>query len=66
MKILVNGKPQEASGGITIKDILAKMGADTRYLAVAVNGDFVPRSEHGKTEIRDGDDIEVVSPQAGG
>lgn len=62
----MNGKPRDARNGITVNGLLEEIKVDARYVAVAVNGAFVPRSEYGETAIRKGDDVEIVSPQAGG
>ena len=65
--ISVNGKDQSSTVK-TIAELLAAEGVDpaAQFLAVAINGDVVPRSEWGAAEIRPGDSIEIVTPAPGG
>jgi len=66
MKLTVNGKPMEADPGITVEALLARLGLPPRRLAVAVNGEVLPRSEHPAQFLREGDEIEVIQAVAGG
>ena len=65
--ISVNGK-EKSSSTKTIAGLLAAEGVDpaAQFLAVAINGDVVPRSEWGAVKICPGDVIEIVSPAPGG
>jgi sulfur carrier protein len=65
--ISVNGKDQSSTVR-TIAELLASEGVDqaAQFLAVAINGDVVPRSKWGAAEIRPGDAIEIVTPAPGG
>lgn len=33
---------------------------------IALNQTFIPRNQHGSTHLNNGDDIELLSPMAGG
>ncbi|MBI5178961.1 MAG: sulfur carrier protein ThiS [Nitrospinae bacterium] len=66
MNIRINGETKEVPEGMTVQSLLDIVKAEAKYVAVAVNTDFVPRSEHAKTKIMEGDDVEIVSPQSGG
>ena len=65
MKVKVNGKEREIAAGTTVKGLLA-MKAELKYVAVAVNMEFVPHSEYDGVLLKAGDEVEIVSPQAGG
>jgi sulfur carrier protein len=65
MDIQINQKPLTLPEGATVADALAAFGARPPY-AVALNGDFVARTQHGARALSAGDRLDVVSPVAGG
>jgi sulfur carrier protein len=66
MRLKVNGKPLEAEPGTTVRLLLEGMALPSPRVAVAVNGEVSPRSEHARRVLRDGDEIEVIHAVAGG
>lgn len=66
MKLTINGEKQEVPAEQTIEGIVTQLGYDGQAVAVAVNGDFVPRSEYAQTRLNEGDEVEIVAPIAGG
>ncbi len=64
--ISLNGQNHTA-GARTVADLLQELGLAGRGgLAVEVNEEIVPKSEHAERELRDGDRVEVVTMIAGG
>ncbi|GAA2122797.1 sulfur carrier protein ThiS [Glycomyces algeriensis] len=63
MKIEVNGEARE--GIATITDAVAAVTAARRGIAVALNGEVVPRSEWDRP-LADGDAVEVLTATQGG
>lgn len=67
MQIRLNGQVIEAGEGVqTISDLLMKLGYERQTLAVAVNQNFLPRSQYSTRSLEENLDIEIVSPMAGG
>lgn len=66
MRVTVNGDPAELEDGLTVAALVAGRAEEHRRVAVAVNGDVVPRSRWGATPVRDGDAVEVLVAVAGG
>ena len=66
MQIQVNGEAMDLSDGATVSDLIQQMALDGRRLAVEVNEDIVPRSEHRSFTFSDGDRVEVVHAIGGG
>ena len=64
--ILLNGQSRTCAPGRTLLDLLAESGYAQRRVAVEVNREIVPKSEHAQREIRDGDRIEIVHALGGG
>ena len=64
--ILVNGGPSEVRPGTTVSELLRALDAPDRGVAVAVDGEVVPRSAWGATELADETRVEVVTAVQGG
>jgi sulfur carrier protein len=65
--IKVNGKSEPLAAG-TLDALLAEKAVDTsqRGIAVALNGAVVPRTAWPKTQLRAGDNVEIVRARQGG
>jgi sulfur carrier protein len=66
MKVTVNGVPDEVDDELTVAQLVAVRADDRRRVAVARNGEVVPRSAWEATRLHDGDAVEVLAPVAGG
>ena len=64
MEVLINGETKQVSSA-TLQAILEELAFDGDF-AVAVNSEFVPRSLYSAQVIQAGDQIDVLSPIAGG
>jgi sulfur carrier protein len=65
--IYVNGEPRE-SAGATIAELLSELGVEVqaRGVAVAVDGEVVPRGEWANRRINEGERVEALSAMQGG
>lgn len=66
MNITLNGKAQQLEQVNTVSDLIAFLGYQGKRIAVEANGDIVPKSQHGKTALAEGDQIEIVVAVGGG
>jgi len=68
MRIELNGEPQELPAGATLADAVRESGAgdDGRGVAVALDGEVVPRSEWTVTPLAEGRSVEVLAAIQGG
>jgi sulfur carrier protein len=66
MKILVNGTAADLPPGSSVGDLVRSRVDDRRRVAVARNGEVVPRAEWDTTALAESDAVEVLAPQAGG
>lgn len=64
--VMLNGEPRMVLDGATVGDLLGELKLDPRYLAVELNRLVVPRAEHGRTALREGDQLEIVTLVGGG
>lgn len=62
----VNGRPYATAAGSTVADLVGHWCPSPRGVAVAVDGEVVPRSAWGSTPITVGAAIEIVTAAAGG
>ncbi|HWH87368.1 MAG TPA: sulfur carrier protein ThiS [Pseudomonas sp.] len=66
MRIQLNGESFELPDGETVADLINRLELTGRRLAVELNLDIVPRSQHADTTLNDGDSVEVVHAIGGG
>ncbi|MDX6623631.1 MAG: thiazole synthase [Solirubrobacterales bacterium] len=68
MKIELNGEPRELAEGTTLAAAAREAGApeDRRGVAVALDGEVIPRGEWAATPLRDGQTVEVLAAIQGG
>lgn len=62
----VNGEAREVPSGTSIVALVRLLGARPEGVAVALNGEVVPRPEHGERELVAGDRVEVIRAVGGG
>ncbi len=62
----VNGQPWEGPTDLTVAGLVAVWSPSPRGIAVARNGEVVPKSAWDATVIVAGDRIEIVTAAAGG
>ncbi|MEH6560219.1 MAG: sulfur carrier protein ThiS [Marinobacter sp.] len=66
MQVQVNGEAIELPAGATVAALVEKMALTGKRLAVEVNEDIVPRSQHAEFALNTGDRVEVVHAIGGG
>jgi sulfur carrier protein len=66
--IWLNGRPAEGLDGVTIADLLADLGVEAaaRGVAVAVDGEVVPRAEWPRRPVPEGARVEALTAMQGG
>ncbi len=68
MRIELNGEPRELPEGSTLADAVREAGAEqeARGVAVALDGEVVPRGEWASTPLGEGGKVEVLAAIQGG
>ena len=66
MKITLNGDPFELAGPQTVSALLSELQIDPRRVAVEHNLVVLKRTAFEETELRDGDQVEIVNFVGGG
>ena len=68
MKLLINGKEVETELDVTVEGLLAQSLKTDAHdgIAVAVNGEVVPKGEWGERSLEEGDRVEIIRAVQGG
>jgi sulfur carrier protein len=64
--VVVNGTERELVDGATVADALAAIEAPPRGIAVALDGEVVPRADWAATALKAGGSVEVLTAVQGG
>ena len=65
MRVIVNGEHREISSG-SVDALLDELEYEGSHFAIALNFDVLPRSQWAQTPIKNGDEIEIITPRQGG
>ena len=65
MRVTVNGEEREISSA-SVDALLGELDYEGTHFAIALNYDVVPKSRWAETEIKSGDEIEIITPRQGG
>ena len=68
MKIILNGNSSDLRGGESVLAAIQQLGlpADARGVAVAVDGEVIPRAQWEVVRLSEGARVEVLSAMQGG
>ena len=67
MIITINGKECSLDDyDLSVQALLHAHGFDGKIVAVARNGNFLPKGAYDSTPLQNGDEIEIVAPMQGG
>lgn len=67
MQIIVNGKPTESTGNITVAELLIEQKVETpQYVSVELNGKILDRADFETTIVSEGDKFEFLYFMGGG
>ena len=65
MRVPVNGEAREISS-VSVDALLGELEYEGTHFAIAVNYDVVPKGRWAETELKAGDEIEIITPRQGG
>jgi sulfur carrier protein len=66
LEVVVNGEPRVVPCSTTLAGLVALVGIERRGVAIAVDGQVVPRSAWAESTLLDGARVEIVTAAAGG
>jgi sulfur carrier protein len=65
MRVTVNGEQREIEA-VRVDALLSELEYQGTYFAIALNYDVLPRSRWAETPLKNGDEIEIITPRQGG
>jgi len=65
MTLIINGEARDVAAP-SLAELLEALELDAAVVATAVNGRFVRRADRPKTELAEGDAVEILAPMQGG
>ena len=63
--MIVNGEQREIASG-SVDALLGELDYEGTHFAVAVNYDVLPKNRWAETPLKNGDEIEIITPRQGG
>jgi len=66
IRVVVNGQPESYPADTTLGAVVSRLRPSRMGTAVAVGDDVVPRAEWDVRQLRDGDEIEILTAVQGG
>lgn len=66
MQVIINGEAQTLAEGVTIADLVSRLGLNQRRIAVELNREIIAREEYASVVLADGDRLEIVHFVGGG
>lgn len=66
VRVVLNGEPVGVASGVTVGELVDSFERGRRGIAVAVNGDVVPRAVWDAHRLAEGNDVEILTAAQGG
>ena len=65
MRVTINGETREIAA-TRIDALLSELEYEGSHFAIALNFDVLPKSRWAETQLKAGDEIEIITPRQGG
>ncbi len=66
INVTINGKPHALDENISLSDLIQQLSLENNRLAIEVNENIIPRSQHSTHLLQAGDTVEIVHAIGGG
>jgi sulfur carrier protein len=65
VRVIINGEEREIAA-TRLDALLGELEFDGTHFAIAVNYDVLPKGRWAETQLKPGDEIEIITPRQGG
>jgi sulfur carrier protein len=65
MRVIVNGEAREVNSR-SLDALLGELEYEGTHFAIALNFDVLPKSRWAEISLKNGDEIEIITPRQGG
>lgn len=62
----INNEKKSIAATTSVEQLLAALNYEKHKVAVAVNGEFVPRSTYAQQQLNNGDQVDILTAVQGG
>ena len=66
IRLQVNGETKQIADTCSVADALDQWGYRRDAIAIAINGQFIPRAHYAQHNLQEQDSIDIVAPIQGG
>lgn len=66
IEIILNGKTLGVDKGISVEELIQKLGLNSKWVVVELNQEALMRKDYAKTLLRKNDKVELVRAVSGG
>lgn len=66
VKIILNGKEKQINANTSLLDLMLNLNFEPLNYVAIVNGNIIPKSKTKETELKDGDEVEIITIMGGG
>ncbi len=66
LDVIVNGESRALAESVSVKQLIQDMDLQGKRIAIEINGEIVPASQHSSVQLSSGDNIEIVGAIGGG
>lgn len=66
MQLHINGEVKQFAALASVAELVQALELGGKRVAIELNGEIVPRSQHARTGLADGDVLEIVVAVGGG
>jgi len=64
--VLVNNTPTSIQDECNLQQLITIAGYQNQRIAIALNGEFIPKTQYNDTQLNHNDAIDIVKPIGGG
>ena len=66
ISVFINGEEQKMSDSSSTGTLVTELGLKPGHFAIEINGEIIPKSMYEETNLKDGDQIEIIQAIGGG
>lgn len=66
LDIIVNGEQKALAEPVSVMQLIQDMDLQGKRIAIEINGEIVPASQHSSVQLSSGDNVEIVGAIGGG
>lgn len=66
LDVIVNGESKALAEPVSVMQLIQDMDLQGKRIAIEINGEIVPASQHSSVQLSSGDSVEIVGAIGGG